>query len=233
MLTEHFHGAAKDFRWQMLDPVCDGATGYARWLFSYTSTLPGAEGRRCVFKGMSRFELRDGLIARYTEVFDRGLALAQLDFPPERIARHPVRPRDAARLLEQAMQAACESCGVPTMIRPGFAGLWTDEVHKIGSLGVADTLANIGSRLDALEALYKAGHLGSVAVTDTGKAITITRVRVSASTGDSRVQTVEGCARGSSVSMRCPPPTDHSSRSPRAPGWLVRVSGQGTIGPAP
>jgi len=102
MLTEHFHGAAKDFRWQMLDPVCDGATGYARWLFSYTSTLPGAEGRRCVFEGMSRFELRDGLIARYTEVFDRGLALAQLDFPPERIARTVGRAAERLRAAPEA-----------------------------------------------------------------------------------------------------------------------------------
>jgi len=99
MLAEHFHGAARDFRWQMLDPVCDGATGYTRWLFSYTSTLPGAEGKRAVFDGMSRFELRDGLIARYTEVFDRGLALAQLGFAPERIAR--TVGRAAERLRDQ------------------------------------------------------------------------------------------------------------------------------------
>jgi len=102
MLAEHFHGAAKDFLWQMLDPVCDGATGYARWLFSYTSTLPGAEGKRAVFEGMSRFELRDGLIARYTEVFDRGLALAQLDFPPERIARTVGRAAERLRGMPEA-----------------------------------------------------------------------------------------------------------------------------------
>jgi uncharacterized protein (TIGR02246 family) len=102
MLEEHFHGAAKDFRWQMLDPVCDGATGYARWLFSYTSTLPGAEGKRAVFEGMSRFELRDGLIARYTEVFDRGLALAQLGFAPERIARTVGRAAERLRAAPEA-----------------------------------------------------------------------------------------------------------------------------------
>ena len=99
MLTEHFHGVARDFRWQMLDPVCDGQTGYARWIFSYTSTLPGAAGKRCVFDGMSRFELEGGLIRRYSEVFDRALALVQLGFAPERIAR--TVGRAAERLRDQ------------------------------------------------------------------------------------------------------------------------------------
>ena len=102
MLTEHFHGAAKDFRWQMRDPVCDGKTGYAHWLFSYTSTIPGAEGRRCVFEGMSRFELQDGLIRHYSETFDRGLALTQLGFAPERIARSVGRAADRLRATPEA-----------------------------------------------------------------------------------------------------------------------------------
>ena len=42
-----------------------------------------------------------------------------------------------ARLLEDAMQAACATCGIETRTRTGFAGLWIDEQTKIGSLGVA------------------------------------------------------------------------------------------------
>ena len=49
--------------------------------------LTEAVGRRVVFEGMSRFELEGDLIRRYTEQFDRGLALTQLGFPPERIAK--------------------------------------------------------------------------------------------------------------------------------------------------
>ncbi len=97
MLRDHFWGAAKDFRWQMRDPVCDGRVGYAHWLFSYTSVLPGAEGKRVVFEGMSRFELEGGQIRRYSEVFDRGVALAQLGFAPERIARTLGRAAERVR----------------------------------------------------------------------------------------------------------------------------------------
>lgn len=92
MLHHHFHGAARDFRWEMTDPVSDGRTGYARYLFSYTSTMPGAEGRRVIFSGIGCFELEpDGAIRRYSEAFDRGMALAQLDFAPERIKKALLR----------------------------------------------------------------------------------------------------------------------------------------------
>ena len=33
MLEEHFWGAAKDFKWDMLDPAMAGQVGYARYLF--------------------------------------------------------------------------------------------------------------------------------------------------------------------------------------------------------
>jgi len=91
MLDAHFHGAARDFRWEMRDLLADDAQGYARWRFSYVSTLPASDGRRVVFTGISRFDLEGGLIRRYREVFDRGTALAQLDFAPERIKRGLVR----------------------------------------------------------------------------------------------------------------------------------------------
>ncbi|MGE0715118.1 MAG: nuclear transport factor 2 family protein [Alphaproteobacteria bacterium] len=91
MLHHHFHGAARDFRWDMTGLVCDGSTGYARYLFSYTSTMGEASGRRVVFPGIACFALAGDRIVRYEEAFDRGTALAQLDFAPERIKKALLR----------------------------------------------------------------------------------------------------------------------------------------------
>ncbi len=49
--------------------------------------MPGAEGKPVVFEGIGHFAFRDGRIARYCEVFDRGVALAQQGFAAERIKR--------------------------------------------------------------------------------------------------------------------------------------------------
>lgn len=87
MLETHFHGNAKDFRWQMFDPVCDGRIGYARYVFSYTSIMPDSEGRRVVFEGISRFEFEDGKIRDYSENFDTGMALDQLGFDGAQLKR--------------------------------------------------------------------------------------------------------------------------------------------------
>lgn len=94
MISGHFHGTGKDYRWIMRDPVYAGDLGYARYVFRYTSTLPEAEGRQVVFEGISQFRFRDGKIERYSEVFDRGAALSQLDFVPE---RRPKERRKRAR----------------------------------------------------------------------------------------------------------------------------------------
>ena len=98
MLEEEFWGHAEGFRWQMLEPVCDGKTGYARYLFSYESKLPGVEGRTVLFDGISQFTFEGDLIACYREQFNTGMAMAQLDFAPERIAKH--LERRAAALKE-------------------------------------------------------------------------------------------------------------------------------------
>ena len=87
MLEKQFWGDARGFHWTMRDAVCDGETGYARWAFSYTSTLPESDGRRVVFEGMSCFGLDGDKIYRYSEIFDIGVALSQLDFAPERIVK--------------------------------------------------------------------------------------------------------------------------------------------------
>ncbi len=99
MIDKHFWGHARDFVWEMRAPVSDGRTGYAHYVFSYTSTQDDAAGRRVVFEGFSRFDLANGLIEEYSEVFDAGLALAQLGFSPPRLARH--LDKAAGRLREK------------------------------------------------------------------------------------------------------------------------------------
>lgn len=86
-MLQRFHDTGRDYRWDFIDPVSDGTVGYAKFRFSFASRLPESEGRPVVFEGISRFRFRDGLIERYDEAFDRGVALAQLGFPAERIRR--------------------------------------------------------------------------------------------------------------------------------------------------
>ena len=91
MVENHFHANARDFAWTLSDALCDGSLGYARYAFSYTSRVAGSEGKRVFFSGICQIRLQDGLIARYGEVFDRGTALAQMNFAPERIAKSLLR----------------------------------------------------------------------------------------------------------------------------------------------
>jgi ketosteroid isomerase-like protein len=87
MIEHHFYETADDFRWDMHDPVSNGATLYARYTFSYRSKLPGAEGKRAMFEGVAIMMLRDGLIASYQEVANTAPAFVDLNFTPERIAK--------------------------------------------------------------------------------------------------------------------------------------------------
>lgn len=87
MLTDYFHRDATDFSWEFTHRICEGDLGYASYEFSYVSRLKGAEGRPVHFTGFSRFILSGDLIARYDEKFDRGPALLQLGFTPERLSR--------------------------------------------------------------------------------------------------------------------------------------------------
>jgi ketosteroid isomerase-like protein len=86
-MLQHFHDTATNYRWDFFAPMSDGKAGYARYRFSYASTFPGAEGKTVMFEGISYFTFRNGLIERYEEVLDRGVAFAQLDFAGERIKK--------------------------------------------------------------------------------------------------------------------------------------------------
>jgi ketosteroid isomerase-like protein len=87
MVRRHFHGNATDFSWTLSDLVGEGELGYASYEFSYTSKIAGAEGRRAGFAGMCKVRLKDGLILRYEEIFERAQVLARLGFADERILR--------------------------------------------------------------------------------------------------------------------------------------------------
>ena len=87
MMQGLFHRDATDYRWEMFDPVFDGHQGYAWSLSSFTSTIPQFAGKRVVIDGMSRFIIRDGLIAEYHESVNGGVAMAQLGVEPARMAR--------------------------------------------------------------------------------------------------------------------------------------------------
>ena len=87
MIDELFYRTAADFRWDMHSPLSDGRQLYARYTFSYRSTLPEANGARVMFEGVAMMELRDGKIVSYHEVANTGPAFVDMNFAPERIAR--------------------------------------------------------------------------------------------------------------------------------------------------
>ncbi len=96
-MLAHFAEGGRNFRWEFFDPALSGRTGYASYRFSFDSRRPEAKGARVAFDGIGRFDLdADGRIRRYSEVFDRGMALAQQEFEPERL--HKIGLKYAAAL---------------------------------------------------------------------------------------------------------------------------------------
>src|ERR1700744_5726241 len=87
MMQDLFHRDAADYRWEMFDPVFDGEKGYAWSLSNFTPKIPQFAGRHVVIDGISRFVVRDGLIAEYRESVNGGVAMAQLGVAPERMTK--------------------------------------------------------------------------------------------------------------------------------------------------
>ena len=87
MIDEHFYATASDFRWDMHEPVSDGATLYARYTFSYKSKLPEANGARAMFEGVAIMKLKDGMIAEYREVANTAPGFVDMNFAADRIAK--------------------------------------------------------------------------------------------------------------------------------------------------
>ena len=107
LINDWFYRTARDFHWDMLEPLTDGHTLYARYAFSYVSTLPEAQGRRVGFEGVSIMKLRDDLIREYREVANVGPALVALGFAPERVckilAREGKQLRDAPEMARHRL----------------------------------------------------------------------------------------------------------------------------------
>jgi hypothetical protein len=113
-MLARFHETGTDYRWDFFDPLTDGRVGYARWRFSYASKAPGAEGEPVVFEGMSLFEFRGERIARYSEAFDRGVALVQQDFPAERLRKIFVKAAQARNATPECQEHLARFAGAAT-----------------------------------------------------------------------------------------------------------------------
>ena len=87
MMQDLFHRDAADYRWEMFDPVFDGTKGYAWSLSSFVSKIPQFKGQRVVIDGISRFVVRDSLVAEYRESVNGGVAMAQLGVEPDRMTK--------------------------------------------------------------------------------------------------------------------------------------------------
>jgi hypothetical protein len=88
LINDCFWRDASDFRWDIHDPVAAGGIGYARYVFSYRPTLQGVSEGRAIFEGVAICRMREGLIDEYREVARESVALAAMDFAPERIAKY-------------------------------------------------------------------------------------------------------------------------------------------------
>jgi hypothetical protein len=97
MLENLFHRDATDYDWRFFDPVTDGKIGYTRSLSRFVSKIAEFEGRKVVIDGISRFTLKDGLIAEYHESVNGGVAMHQLGVAAPRMEK--VFKRWTERLL--------------------------------------------------------------------------------------------------------------------------------------
>lgn len=88
-MFERMFREGRDYRWRMSSVIEGPQAAAAEWTFEYvvTDAVPRSAGRRVRFPGMSLFELEGGRIAAYREYFDEGVALLQLGFAPESLAK--------------------------------------------------------------------------------------------------------------------------------------------------
>lgn len=88
LISDYFWRDARDFRWDIHDPVEAGGVGYARYVFSYLPTFEGAGEGRAMFEGVAICRMRGGLIQDYREIAREAAALAQMGFAPARITKY-------------------------------------------------------------------------------------------------------------------------------------------------
>ena len=88
-MFERMFREGRDYAWRMETVVEDARHAAAEWSFQYvvTEAVARSAGKKIGFRGMSLFVLDAGRIATYREYFDEGLALLQLGFAPDALAR--------------------------------------------------------------------------------------------------------------------------------------------------
>ena len=88
-MFERMFREGRDYAWTMDTIVETPVRAASEWTLSYvvTEAVPRSAGRRIRFRGMSLFELEGGRIAAYREYVDTGVALLQLGFAPESLAK--------------------------------------------------------------------------------------------------------------------------------------------------
>jgi steroid delta-isomerase-like uncharacterized protein len=88
-MFERMFREGREYTWVMDVVVESRDTAAAEWTFGYvvSDAIPRSAGRRVRFRGMSVFELEGGRVARYREYFNEGVAMLQLGFKPESIAK--------------------------------------------------------------------------------------------------------------------------------------------------
>ena len=87
MLETHFHRDAKNLIWKMYDPVFQNNLGYARYRFSFISTLQESFGNKVAIPGMAFFRFENNFIDYYGESVNGGIAMAQLGLQSGKIKR--------------------------------------------------------------------------------------------------------------------------------------------------
>ena len=102
MLLDHFHKDSKNLNWKMYDSVYLNGMGYARYRFSFTSSLEEYYGRKVAITGIAFFRLKKQLIEYYGESVNGGIAMAQLGLPAGKIKR--VFEKWSDRLLKSDLE---------------------------------------------------------------------------------------------------------------------------------
>lgn len=87
LINEDFHATAEGFMWTFHEPVRTATRLYARYAFSYRSTVATAPDRRVGFEGVAILTLRGEQIEAYREIANTGPMLASLGYGPERLQR--------------------------------------------------------------------------------------------------------------------------------------------------
>ena len=87
MLSAHFHKDARELNWSMYEPVFQTNIGYAKYRFSFTSTLKESFGKRVALGGIAFFRLQNGLVEYYGESVNGGIAMAQLGLSAGKMKR--------------------------------------------------------------------------------------------------------------------------------------------------